>query len=86
MRRDTLHDHGSDGALIALWPLAMGIGVWGTGLIYQGIAHGGHNLEVGVALVVGGGFLCSRWISQARRVYRRVRARRGAAAAAPPAR
>ena len=82
MRHDRRRERPADGALIALWPLAMVIGVWGMGLIYRALVHGGRGLDVGVALVVGGGFLCSRWVAQARQFYRRAhRARQ----AAPPA-
>lgn len=82
MRRDLRPDRPADGALIALWPVMMVIGVWGTGLIYRALVQRGHGLEVGIALLVGGWFLCSRWVAQARRFHRRAhRARQ----AVPPA-
>lgn len=62
----------NDGAWIMLWPLAMVVGIWGIGLMYDGLANGRPTFLTGLALLCGGGFLSSRWIAQARRWYRAV--------------
>ena len=60
----------SDRFWIALWPLAMGIGIWGVGLIYQSLAQGRPTFWVGLALFAGGSFFSGRWIAQARHLHR----------------
>lgn len=68
----------SDGAWIMFWPLTMGIGIWGVGLIYQSAAEGRPTFWVGLALLCGGGFLSGRWVAQARHLYRAAKGRPGA--------
>lgn len=63
----------TDGPWLMLWPLAMGVGIWGIGLMFDAIANGRPTFWVGLALLCGGGFLSSRWVAQARRMYRAVR-------------
>lgn len=67
--------HG-DGAWMMLWPLAMAIGIWGIGLMYNGITAGQPTFWPGLALLCGGGFLSGRWVAQARRRYRAARGAR----------
>ncbi len=57
-----------DGRWIALWPLSMVIGVWGTGMVYHSLARGAPTFWVGLALFSGGMLLSGRWIAQARRL------------------
>lgn len=66
-----------DGRWMALWPLSMVIGVWGTGMVYRSLVRGAPTFWVGVALFSGGMLLSGRWIAQARRlrtVWRKQRA------------
>lgn len=65
-----------DGAWIMLWPAAMAVGIWGIGLMYNGITLGRPTLWPGLALLCGGGFLSSRWVAQARARYRAARGAR----------
>lgn len=62
-----------DGAWIMLWPLAMAIGIWGIGLMYDGLTAGRPTFWAGLALLVGGGFLSGRWVAQARQWHRAAR-------------
>lgn len=65
-----------DGRWMALWPLSMAIGVWGTGMVYHGLARGTPTLWPGLALCLGGMLLSGRWIAQARRLKSSAQRRR----------
>ncbi len=67
------HEWKSDGPWMMLWPVTMAIGIWGIGLIYQGLTTDRPTLWVGISLLVGGGYLSGRWVAQARILYRSVR-------------
>lgn len=59
-----------DGPWLALWPLSMAVGVWGTGMLYRALMEGTPTLWPGLVLSVGGLWLSGRWVSQARRLRR----------------
>ncbi len=75
-----------DGAWLALWPLSMAVGVWGTGMLYRALMNGAPTLWPGLALFAGGMWLSGRWVAQARGLHRAMRRRSVAAAAAGPVR
>ncbi len=55
---------------MALWPLSMAVGVWGTEMLYRALMDGAPTLWPGLALFAGGMWLSGRWVAKARRLRR----------------
>jgi hypothetical protein len=74
-----------DGGWLALWPLSMAVGVWGTAMLYRGLMDGAPTLLPGLVLCGGGLWLTGRWVAQARKLQRAWRRRTEGTALAAPA-